>query len=161
MIRPIVPGDADDLQRFVQTLSHAARRNRFWSGLAALSPARLKSFTESDDRTHVGLVAVIHEDGARAIIAEAQSATDPGGRGDCALVVSDAWQRRGLGRLLMEQLFEAARGRDTAMLVCVTQSDNEAMRGLALAAGYARAPNGGDHGVTRFERAVRSLVPRG
>lgn len=60
---------------------------------------------------------------------------------DCefAIAVGDAWQGKGLGRILMERLIDAARARRIPAMHAISASDNTAMRKLADGLGIRHA----------------------
>ena len=60
-------------------------------------------------------------------------------RGECAVVVSDDWQRRGVATLLMNHLIDNARKRGLLQLYSIDVADNPGMRALAERLGFARA----------------------
>ena len=104
-LRPIVAQDREAFHAFVKGLSPESRTHRFLAPVRELAPAALAALTQPDQAQHVGLVA---HDGA-GIVGEARYvALGESGRGEFAIAVADAWQRRGIGARLLGDLTAAA-----------------------------------------------------
>jgi acetyltransferase len=111
-VRPIRPEDAALERAFVTSLSEETRYFRFFYQLNELSPAMLARFTQVDYDREMALVAVDETDGGRAIVGVARYTMDPGRESaEFAIVIADAWQKRGVGRVLMDRLIACARAR--------------------------------------------------
>ncbi|GAA4344208.1 GNAT family N-acetyltransferase [Pigmentiphaga soli] len=113
-IRPIRPEDAAPLQAFTRGLSEHSRYMRFISAMRELSPNMLARYTQVDYHRELALVATVLDadapDTGETLIGVARYLLNPDGdSAEYALVVADAWQRRGLGRELMTALVDAAR----------------------------------------------------
>ena len=98
-LRPIRIADADIEQEFVRGLSDEARYFRFMDMLRELSPQMLKQMTDIDYHNQMALIAVTRRSGKEVQIAVGRYVVFPNGT-DCefAIVVSDAWQRKGIPR---------------------------------------------------------------
>ncbi|HKB83401.1 MAG TPA: GNAT family N-acetyltransferase [Burkholderiales bacterium] len=132
-IRPVAPRDAEAVQAFVRGLSISSRYFRFMMGISQLSDDMLARFTNPRAGREGVLVAWAAEPSIDStLIGMAQYVADEtGGSCDFAVVVSDPWQRQGLGRRLVSDLIRiAAQDRITCMHADVL-ADNYAMRGLA------------------------------
>jgi acetyltransferase len=139
-VRPIRPQDAEIEARFVRELSPQARYFRFMQALPELTPELLTRFTRLDYDRELALIAVVDEGGREVEIAVARYGAPPAG--DlcwCAIVVADAWQRRGLGRRLLAHLLEAARARGFRKVEAEVMAENgpviALLRGLGFAVG--------------------------
>lgn len=155
-IRNLRPEDARAFRAFVRDLSPRSRRDRFWSSFGEL-PADLDAALIEPGEGRVAFVAeVVGARGSR-IIAEARYAGD-GERGvaEIAIVVADAWQRRGIARVLIGLLRRAAIAGGYDRLSCMMQADNDAMHALARSCGYEPV-HAGEAGVDRFERRLRPV----
>jgi acetyltransferase len=109
-IRPIRPEDAGIEQAFVKSLSDESRYFRFMDTVRELSPRMLAHFTRVDYERHMALIAVTADKGVETQIAVARYVSDKEPRRcEFAIVVADAWQRKGLGARLMTALMNAAR----------------------------------------------------
>ncbi len=136
LVRAIEPQDAARLQAYFQALSAESRRNRFLGAVNQVAPGVIARLT-GVQRELLGFAAFAGgRDGA--MIGETVQVTAPGSaRAEIALSVTDAWQRRGLGTLLMQHIECQARRRGTRHLFGDVLRTNTAMKGLARKAGFA------------------------
>jgi GNAT superfamily N-acetyltransferase len=137
-VRPIHSDDAGRLQAYLRDLSAHSRRNRFLGALSELSPREIARLAAMDRPGELALVAFA--DGGREgeFIAEAIHVIAPEtGRCEFALSVADAWQRRGLGTLLLRLIECRARLIGARDLFGDVLRDNAAMTGLARKLGFA------------------------
>ncbi len=131
-IRPIRLMDQAMEAEFVRGLSPETRRFRFLGSTRELSPDLLRSFCEVDGRHSMAFVATVRTDGRESEIGVARFA--PNSAEDVremAVTVADAWQHKGLGTALAEQLFAFAKGHGIRELYSVDSADNSSMRHLA------------------------------
>jgi acetyltransferase len=137
LLRPIRPEDAALEQAFVEGLSPESRRMRFQSGLISLSPAMLARFTQIDYDREMALVAIATTGRGDREVGVCRYVQLPGGR-DCefAIAVADAWQRRGLGRLMLARLIGVARERGLRSMVGWVLASNEGMLALCTRLGF-------------------------
>jgi acetyltransferase len=112
IIRPIRPEDAEIEQQFIRELSSEAKYFRFMSSLQELTPDMLVRFTQIDYHNEMALIAVRHTGNVEEEIGVARYVTNLDKKScEFALVVSDQWQRKGIGHYLMQKLMEIARDR--------------------------------------------------
>jgi GNAT superfamily N-acetyltransferase len=93
-------------------LSSDSRYQRFFGFRNALTLRELSCFTEPDFLRHVALVATINEgNGLVSIVGDGRCVALPDCRyaAELALSIVDAYQRRGIGTLLLEHLTRLAR----------------------------------------------------
>lgn len=160
-IRPIRPEDAELEREFVEALSPQARYFRFFYQLHELTPMMLARFTQVDYDREMALVAVAdtaHPHGHPSFVAVARYIANPDGTSaEFAIVVTDAWQKRGLAHALMTRLIAAARRRGFARLVGAVLRENVAMLALARAEGFVVQddPEEPEQVVVTLELAVR------
>lgn len=142
MIRPIRASDAELEREFVERLSRQSRRFRFLGEVKSLNSAALKALVNVDQQRDVALVALIAEGSVKREIGVCRyNARADGVTCECAVAVSDDWQNRGLGTLLMQELIEVARSRGIECLYSIDAADNAAMRELAAHLGFTRKPD--------------------
>lgn len=111
-VRPIMPEDAELERAFVNGLSEQTRYFRFFYRLHELTPAMLARFTQVDYDRELALVAIEDRGGTPTIIGVARYIGNPDQESaEFAVVVADAWQNRGVARMLMERLIVSARKR--------------------------------------------------
>ncbi len=138
LMRPIRPEDAAIEQEFVAGLSTQSSRMRFQSGVRSLTPAMLARFTQIDYDREMAFIAVREEDTAERQIGVARYITMPDGKTcEYAIVVGDAWQGRGLGRVMMDRIIGVARSCGLETMVGFVLARNESMLGMCAELGFA------------------------
>jgi acetyltransferase len=146
IIRPIAADDAPRLQAFVRRLSVRSRRFRFFTGIVELSQPQLEQLVNLDQRRGLALVAVSEQSKDSAIVAEARYVLEHADRGaEFAVVVADDFQRRGLGRRLIQRLIAYAARTGVRRLFGEILADNHAMLALARRLGFQIRSNVLDH----------------
>ena len=137
IIRPIEPEDAEREQAFVRGLSPESRYFRFMNTLRELSPQMLESFTHPDAAREIALVALTGESLLTQQIGVARCALMQDGKAnEFALVVADAFQGQGLGRLLMQALLNAANERGIDRIEGLVLNNNQRMLALMHSLGF-------------------------
>ena len=136
LIRPLVPGDREELARAYEQLSDESRRRRFFSPPARLSPAVLDYLTELDFDQRFALVAQADDDPEARGLGVARwvrDRIDPT-KAEAAVTVADEWQGRGIGTELLLALVDAAADRGITTFVADVLWENttllDALRGL-------------------------------
>jgi GNAT superfamily N-acetyltransferase len=104
-IRPAVATDAEPLRRFLTGLSTRSAYSRFFTGIGRLPDRMLAPLLHRGPAQEVLLAVHCGE-----VVAHGMCSALPGrdSVGELALVVADAWQRRGLGQLLARELLATA-----------------------------------------------------
>ncbi|MGZ5170039.1 MAG: bifunctional acetate--CoA ligase family protein/GNAT family N-acetyltransferase [Burkholderiales bacterium] len=147
-IRPIRPEDATIESDFVQSLSPQAKYLRFMAAVKDLTPAMLARFTQVDYDREMALIAVLDDAGRERQIGVTRYIINPDGQScEFAIVVSEAWQGRGLGRHLMLQLIAVARTRGLKTMLGQVLAVNTHMLALAAALGFFIRDTPGDLSV--------------
>jgi acetyltransferase len=104
-LRHIAPTDAAIEQAFVHGLSPQSSYLRFHGTITDLSMKELKEFTNPDSRNAVALIVLCSGETGEEEIGVARYVIDPDGVNcEFAIVVADAWQKRGIGKRLMNAL---------------------------------------------------------
>jgi GNAT superfamily N-acetyltransferase len=136
-IRPIRPDDAGRLQEHFRGLSVESRRNRFLGAVSELSPREIARLARMDQPGELALVACAADGRGDALVAEAVHVIAPGSaRCEFALSVTDRWQRRGLGTLLLRLIECRARFIGARHLFGDVLATNAAMKCLARRRGF-------------------------
>jgi len=147
-IRPIRPDDAGIEREFVKALTPEARYMRFMSTLKELTPEMIARFTRVDFDREMALIAVVPHGHGERLVGVCRYVMAPGDDYcEFALVVAEAWLRRGLGRHLMERLIAIAQARGLAEMRGEILSSNVAMLELASKLGFGAADAPGAPGV--------------
>jgi len=138
LVRPIRPEDADMELAFVEGLSPQSRYFRFMDTLRTLTPAMLRRFTHIDYDRHMALIAVSGE-GADAVEVGVcrYVRLSSGDAAEFAIVIADAWQGRGLGRVLIHALMDVARSRGLKTLYGDVLATNPKMLKLMSRLGFS------------------------
>lgn len=127
VIRPIEPEDRELLRSGFQGLSERSRYLRFQSPLTELSDQQLSYLTVVDHHDHEALLAIDPSNGDAVGVARFVRVSDAAA--ECAIVVADDWQNRGLGSELLERLVDRAHEegieRFTALVLA---GNNDALR---------------------------------
>lgn len=74
----------------------------------------------------------------RDLAVSGQESPGDGASCECAVAVSDEWQRKGLGTLLMRHLIDVGRQRASKRMVSIDMAENGAMREWAASLGFNR-----------------------
>jgi GNAT superfamily N-acetyltransferase len=137
-LRPIEAGDYRLLTSFVRRLSFGSRYFRYGRG----------SFQPSDDEicrmctpdpTHAAHLLVLHgSNEPRLVVGSGRIVYEPGqNRCELTLIVSDSWQRRGVGRRLLEGLIDSARQKGHQEIFARILTTNAPMLALVQRRGFA------------------------
>jgi len=103
LLREQAPGDREHLAELFAGLSDHSRYLRFATGIPPALPRRyLDALADVDGDRHVGILAV--RDGRTIGAARYIREQGTPAEAEVAVTVADAFQRRGLGRLLVETL---------------------------------------------------------
>jgi acetyltransferase len=142
-IRPICSEDATIEQAFVRALSPRSKYFRFMQYLKELTPQMLTQFTKIDYEREMALIAVINEDNKETQIGVSRYTINPDGiTGEFALVIADAWQRRGIGSRLTKCLIEVAQKRGLEAIEAEILTQNTRMLSLAKNLGFSVTVSG-------------------
>jgi len=143
-VRPIVPADREPLADAFGRLSDRSRRQRFLGPKPRLSARELDALTDVDHVSHEALVAIDEATGQIVGVGRYATASGGGIEAAMALVVTDAWQRRGIGHGLAVRLLERARANGIARLTGSTLIDNLRARSLLARLGFSITAVSGD-----------------
>ncbi|MBS0429774.1 MAG: GNAT family N-acetyltransferase [Proteobacteria bacterium] len=158
-LRPIRPQDLPRHTRFVRGLSPHTGYMRLLSPRMP-QPDELQRMTETDYPHALALVAIACVDGVQTEVGVARYAPSVDARAaargsaEFAIVLADAWQSRGLARVLLSRLVEAARAAGVRELSDVTLHENAPMIGLARALGFTVQRDPHDARLTRLRKAL-------
>jgi GNAT superfamily N-acetyltransferase len=142
LIRPLRKSDAELERAFIKRLSPETRRMRCLGQMSVPSAALIKSLTDLNPQRDMAFVALVHRDNEKREIGVSRYQTSADGRiCECAVTVSDEWQKKGLGTLLMRHLIEVARSRGIHKMISIDAADNLQMRDLARFLGFRRQVN--------------------
>lgn len=142
-IRPIRISDGPALEAAFESMSPRSRYLRFFSVRDRLGPDLVKQLTDIDHDAHRAWVVFeplhdfddpqdgrLEESGAGVAIARLIAVEGEPGVAEAALVVADAFQGRGFGRLLLELLIGTARDTGVEFIRFETLHQNMGMKRL-------------------------------
>jgi len=139
-IRPMRLTDTEIEADFIRTLSPQSRNHRFLGGIGELSLQNMKYLVDVDGHHSMAFVATIRVNGEEKAIGVSRYAEDTTSDAvsdarEMAVTVADAWQNKGIGMRLTQQLVEYAKGYGIRRLYSLDMAENDAMRTLAGAFG--------------------------
>lgn len=130
LVRPVRLSDEESLQDLFYRLSKESTYRRFMAFKKSHPHAEMQALVDLDYELSVGLVACVGED-HEDIIGMARYDVDPSeGLADIAFVVRDAWQRKGVGTLLMQRMAKIAAARGLSGFTADVLVDNKSMMGV-------------------------------
>jgi protein lysine acetyltransferase len=168
-LRPIYPGDQQELLRGEPLLSAKTRYQRFL-GAVDITPAIARYLTEVDYLDHFAWVAVDSADVAVGGATYVRSASDRA-LADISFLIEDEFQGRGLGTLLMGAVAIAARRNGIARFSADVLAENAPMRAIldhagitwepaqaGVVHGYAAVPDPGKFGIMPGTAAALAAI---
>jgi GNAT superfamily N-acetyltransferase len=136
-LRPLRPGERELVARFFAGLSVESRSRRFLQPTPRLSEATVRRLAAVDGGSHVAMVASVGGDCVG--IARYLRLPDEPDAAEVAVTVTDRFQGRGIGRLLLDALRPAAEGAGVGTLVYLVDPTNRPMLRLLRALGVELA----------------------
>jgi RimJ/RimL family protein N-acetyltransferase len=158
VIRPIRPEDDAIESAFISALSRDTGYNRLLSG-RKLTPEEIRHLTRIDYEQEMAFIAVIADGGQSRLLGVARYVRDAGATGaEFAVVVADAWQRKGIATLLLGTLLRHAHSAGIGRLHGITLALNQPMQNLARKFGFAQTHDPQDATVRRLEKTLAAGV---
>jgi acetyltransferase len=155
-VRPLRPQDEPVLQELFSHMSPEDRRLRFLAPMRALSPELAARLSQLDYGREMALVA----DGEGVTLGVARYSADRDRlSAEFAIAVRSDWHRRGIGRLLVARLIEAAQQFGIGELVGLVLRENRPMLELCRQLGFAIAREPTDATVLRVRKSLAPVPP--
>lgn len=149
-LRPPRREDKDELLEFFEALSQRSLYLRF-HGFPRLGPELVEQLIDPNWHDRGALLGTVLENGTERVVAVAnyERLRDPT-IAEAAFAVADAYQRRGIGTRLVEQLAELAGRQGIERIVAEVLADNRDMLGVFGAIGFelTRELAGGEVEIT-------------
>lgn len=153
-VRPIVPADARELQRFHQAQSEESIYLRFFAPFKELSDKDLYRFTHVDYDARAALVVTVRD----AVIGIGRYDRLQDGRtAEVAFNISDAYQGKGVGSVLLEHLAAVAQEHGVTKFVADVLPQNRKMMKVFTDAGY-EVSHHFDDGVIAVEFTIEATA---
>lgn len=138
VVRPIRATDGPALEKAFERMSPRSRYLRFFSARSRLGPELTEQLTDIDHDGHRAWVVadptkqseIDSDEGLGVAVARLIDVEGEPGVAEAALVVTDGYQRRGFGKLLLELLVGTARDTGVEYLRFEILYENRGMRGL-------------------------------
>lgn len=124
VFRPLLPAEAGRYETHLLRLSAADRRARFMGGLGDQS---VKAHVARIDWHHTLLLAAMVGSEVRGAV----ELRHEQGRAELAISIETAWQRQGLGGILVRRAFTLARNRNIRRVELYCRGDNHRMLRIA------------------------------
>jgi acetyltransferase len=157
-IRALRPDDLALERRFIEGLSPQTLYQRLQYFASSASERDLARLLDLDYYDRLAVGGVTHDAAGESLIGVSRYARIPGTRrAECAIVVADGWQGRGLGSELMRTLVMAAQERDVDCLEGITLAENSRIATWARRFGFSvrTEPNSG--GLVAVSLDLRDL----
>jgi RimJ/RimL family protein N-acetyltransferase len=122
MVRPLEPEDRDLLRAGFERLSERSRYMRFQSPMAGLSDRQLSYLTAIDHHDHEALLAIDPGSGEGVGVARFIRVSED--VAECAIVVADDWQDRGVATALLDRLVDRAREEGIQRFTALVLAEN-------------------------------------
>ena len=133
VVRPIRPEDARRLAAFYARARPADLRLRFFLTRREVTLSELARYCQIDYERAMAFVALA----GASMAGEVRAVCDPDNeRAEFAVQIASDWQRRGLGRWLLQKMIGYLRARGTRELTGLCLPDNTGMGALARALGF-------------------------
>lgn len=129
LVRPIRPADKPLMTAAFERLTPEARFMRFFAPVRRLDSNDLAYLTEIDHVDHEALIAVDPEEGSLIGVAR-YVRTRPANEAEVAIIVSDAWQGKGLGTVLLKRLARRAADEGIEFFLALVLVENRSARDL-------------------------------
>lgn len=136
-VRPIKPEDEDLMLDLFNQLSDRSKYLRFLKQIETLPKDLLYKYAHVDYDRDFALVTVIQENGKDAIIGIARYIYDPErSLAEFAAVIRDDYQNKGLGKSLLQKIFNIGKEHGILHFVCTIEPRNRTLRHMLLGLGY-------------------------
>ncbi|MCK8601632.1 GNAT family N-acetyltransferase [Desulfoferrobacter suflitae] len=136
-IRPTKPVDERALQEHFYTLDKQDVISRFFRPKTSFLRTDVEGMSRTDYQKNLTLVAVVGEVGFERVVGVGEYYLEEAkNMAEVAFSVSKDWQGRGLGRILINKLSEAARENGIAGLFAYTSPENQRMMKLFMTLPY-------------------------
>jgi GNAT superfamily N-acetyltransferase len=145
-IRSLHPADKREMLAAVKSTSIESLERRFFVPKRHFSDKEVEFFMNVDFKSHVALIAKINANGRRVIAGGGRYIMVEPGRAEMAFAVVDAYQKKGIGAVLMRHLVAIARDEGLTELIADVLPENAAILRLFGRFGFHRVANN-DHQV--------------
>jgi acetyltransferase len=150
-MRPVRPGDAQQMIDLFSDLSPETIFMRFFSPLKQISRSMLVRLSQIDYDREIALCAFVGDGDVRKLIGVARIIFMPDGKtGEFAVVVADDWHGKGIGSVLLKQAMISAKKYGLSEVTGLVLTNNAAMLAMGQKIGFrvARDPDSSEYRLT-------------
>lgn len=126
-LRPIHPLDGNQAEEFRGKLSAESVYDRFLGYIPKISNKLVDRLTNIDYSREMAIVAEVHNEKEKEVIAVGRIASDEDQAVDFAIIIADNWQGKGLGTILTGYLIEVAKEMEFEKIYATVFSKNKGM----------------------------------
>lgn len=156
VVRPIQPSDRERLTAAFSRLSDESRYRRFFAPVRELSEDTVSYLTQIDHSDHEALIAL--DDAGELVGVARYVRAGPGSEvAEAAITVIDDWQRRGLGRKLLQRLADRAREQGVRQFSALVKVENPAALEVLRAIGPSQLTREADEITLLIELPERGV----
>lgn len=156
VIRPIRPEDAEAHGAFFARLSPEDVRYRFFTPLRALTPEQMARLTQVDYQREIAFIAQRPGSGETVGVARLVREEMDGAEAEFAIVLEPSVKKKGLGRLLMQEIFAWARSQGISEIVGQVLADNTPMIHFVRSLGFSLRRLPGEEDVFEVRRILEA-----
>jgi acetyltransferase len=151
LLRPIKPEDENMWLDMFKTFSEETVRFRFFRIIKDTPHEVRTRYCNIDYDREMGIVAEVEKDGKKQLLGVARLIQDPArpDEAEFAVVITDEWQRRGLGSEFLDFLIEFAKDKKLSKINGIVLKDNYPMITLCREKGFKFSD--GDPGEYKVE----------
>lgn len=158
LIRPLRPDDLERELRFIRALSQETLYQRMQYSARDVPAGAAERLLDLDYVNSMAIAAVQPGAGTDEIVGVSRYARiDATDRAECAIVVADDWQGRGLGTELMRSLARAAKARGIEALVGLSLAENRRIAAWARQFGFHATTEPNSGGLLRVTLDLAAL----
>ncbi len=159
-LRALRPDDLDRELAFIAGLSGETLHLRLQYASRGVTREDAARLLQMDYRDTLAVGALVSAPGGDQIVGVSRYARSPGSdSAECAIVVADDWQGRGIGGELMRSLAAAARSRGIRTLVGTSLGENRRIRDWAQRFGFGAQTEPDSGGLVTVTLDLASLPP--
>lgn len=161
-VRPITAADRERIAEALRRMSPRSRYLRFHANRETLTDGELERLSDLDYQQHVAWGAVAVDEAGAPGVGAARFVRNPDHpeTGEFAVTVIDDWQRRGLGKLLLQTLLVSAAEYGVERLVGRVLPENAPALGLFRRLGGRLAGRDGEALLIEIPMAAAGRLPR-
>jgi GNAT superfamily N-acetyltransferase len=148
--------DKELLLRGFERLSRESRYRRFLAPMSELSEVMVRYLSEVDHHDHEAIVALDEETGEGIGVVRYVRSTERPDAAEFAVTVTDDWQRRGLGTLLLEVISARAREEGITTFTALMLASNQEMMDVLEHLGPVRIVDR-DAGTVEIEMPIPAV----